>query len=249
MRTAAEHAVQRLAVATLIAAAALACLASAAAAAGLIPWLTVPLFWGATALPQAGMALQLGLTALLLLLALALPSVLRVLALERSHRDFSLAMSDVAEAYHLCHAADRQGIFTLRREYDAMRERLEHMRHHPSLAELDAEVLTAAAQMSTVSRDLAETYSDAALARAKAFLSEREAEIVRFRSRIAQVLDQTNALRRHIDAIALEESLAASQLRQIEDQLGTALQDLARLKSEHQDQAQRPDLQLLRPAE
>lgn len=226
-----EHGVQTLAVILLLVAAAATLAASIGAAFGLWPWIELPVAWNGQTLPWAGMAAQIGLTALLGLFALTLPTSLRVLALERAHRDFSITMSDVAEAYHLCHAADRLGVFTLSREYDAVRERIEHMRRHPSLESLEPAVLTAAAQMSTAARDLAETYSDEALARARGFLEERQHEIERFRARVDEVTAASNELRRWLDTVELEESIAESQLSQIEDQLGETMARLGQLRT------------------
>lgn len=227
-----EHAVQTAAVALLVLAAAGAVGTTLGSAFGLWPWLSLPVSFGDTQIPWAGMAAQIGMAALLTLFALTLPTALRVLALERSHRDFAITMSDVAEAYALCHAADRQGVFTLSREYDAVRERIEYLRRHPALESLEPAVLTAAAQMSTVSRDLAETYSDEALARARGFLEERQQEVERFKARIDSVTDATNELRRWVDAVELEESIAESQLSQIEEQMAETMARLGQLRAD-----------------
>ena len=42
-------------------------------------------------------------------------------------------MEDIARAYHLCHTADRAGVFTLSSEFDSVRERLAYQRDHPDL--------------------------------------------------------------------------------------------------------------------
>ena len=48
----------------------------------------------------AGMAVQIGVTALALGLCFFLPSDVRMQRLETSHRDFRIRMEDVARAYH-----------------------------------------------------------------------------------------------------------------------------------------------------
>jgi hypothetical protein len=217
---------QTLASAGLALAAASAVAVTLAAAAGWLPWLTLPLRFGDTVYANAGMAVQTGLAALLTLVALCLPGGLRVLRLERSHRDFTICMGDVAEAYRICHAADRAGAFTLSSEFDAVRERIRFLRDHPDLGALEPGVLEAAAQMSTVSAELAETYSDEKIERARGFLRQRQEEIEEFRDRIVTATRQCHDLRRWLDQVDLEESIMESQLSQLEEQLGETLERL-----------------------
>ena len=61
----------------------------------------------------------------------------RVMRLENSHRSFRVTMWDVAQAYQAAHAADRDGCFRLKSEFDSVRERLEHLRRHPDLGVLE----------------------------------------------------------------------------------------------------------------
>lgn len=242
LRITTEHTVQTAAVFLLLFAAIAALVATLGAAFKLWSWVEFPLGWNGEVLQWGGMAVQIGLTALLCLFSLILPTALRVLSLERSHRDFSITMSDVAEAYHLCHAVDRQGVFTLSHEYDAVRERIEHLRQHPALETLEPAVLTAAAQMSTVSHDLAEIYSDEAIARSRSFLEERQHELERFRARIDEVTATSNDLRRWLEAVELEESIAESQLKQVEEQLNETMEKLGHIREEREssDQASEP---------
>ncbi|MFD2175122.1 DNA repair protein [Rhodobacter lacus] len=149
----------------------------AASALGLLPWLMLDLRLGERALPQAGAWLEGALALFALALLVYLPARRRVLALERSHRNFRISTADVAAAYRSVHAADRKGSFALSGEFDAMRERMDWMRRHPDLGALEPELLELAAQMSLQSRDLARIYSDEKVARARAFLEARQHEV------------------------------------------------------------------------
>ncbi len=208
----------------LIATLALAALAyTITAAAGLAPWLTLPVTFGDTVYPQAGMVVQIVATVMLLALLFFVPTTARIMALERSHRDFHISMGDVARAYHACHTADRAGVFTLSAEFDAVRERLAYLRDHPELGNLETEVLTLAAQMSQQARKLADIYSDEKVSRAKAFLSQRQKEAEDQQERIVEALHVCREIRKWVSQVELEESIVASQLAQLDEQLLTAL--------------------------
>lgn len=207
--------------------------ATIAAALGLLPFLALPLQFGDTVLPQAGMVVQIGVVLLLLCIAAALPSGLRVLRLERSHRDFSVCMSDVADAYHAAHAADRAGAFGLGAEFDAVKERIMHLRRHPDLRAAEPEILEIAAQMSFTSRDLAQTYSDENVARARGFLSHREEEIALFEGRIRKAVAVSAELRDRIAAIETAERDNDVRLRALEEEFGDLLADLGFSRPRH----------------
>jgi membrane protein implicated in regulation of membrane protease activity len=200
--------------------------ASIAAAAGLIPWPQVALFFGGQALPMAGMWLQLGLTALLVMLLFYLPANLRMARLERSHRSFAMGMEDVARAYRIAHAADRVGVFSLSAEFDAMRARMEHLRNHPDLAHLEPELLQLAAQMSQETRDLARTYSDDKVARARLFLEQRQQEVQALTDRLSIARRTCDELRRWLTDIEADERQAQLQLRRLEADLKEILPGL-----------------------
>jgi len=211
----------------LICLAALAATASTAlAAAGVLPWLTLEAGAGGAAWPGAGVAAQLGLTGLLVALCFFLPSNGRILALETSHRKFEMQMQDVARAYHAAHAADRAGTFRLSSEFDAVKERLAWLRGHPDLERLEPGVLELAAQMSHVSRELAETYSDEAVTRARDFLVQRQHEIDRFESRIEEATLIVNDLRRWQEAVELDEAGAQARLDRLRETLGEVLPEI-----------------------
>jgi membrane protein implicated in regulation of membrane protease activity len=194
-------------------------LSSLAAAFGLIPWPQIALFFAGKAVPQAGMWLQLGLTALLLLLLFFLPGNLRISRLERSHRSFAMGMEDVARAYATAHAADRRGVFALSSEFDAMRARMDHLRQHPDLRHLEPELLQLAAQMSFETRELAQSYSDEKVARAKGFLKQRQEEVQALTDRLTLARHTCDELKRWLQDIEADERTAQTQIRRLEADL------------------------------
>ena len=197
--------------------------ATIAAAFGALPWLNLPLTFGETAVPEAGMYIQIGVTALLVALVGFLPNSARVNLLESSHRKFELSMNDVARAYHHVHAADRAGAFTLSSEFDEVRERLAFLRDHPDLERVQSDVLEVAAQMGQKSKELARIYSNEKVARAKAFLSERQAEAERLQEQIVEALHTSNDIRRWTEQVEVEEAVVASQLGRLREILDATL--------------------------
>ena len=155
--------------------------------------------------------------------ALYLPATRRVAALERSHRQFQVSMEDVARAYHLAHTADRAGVFSLSSEFDAVRERLAYLRDHPELDRLEPELLELAAQMSHTARDLADIYSDEKVARARMFLRQRQQEAERQQQLIVEAHHALRGIRKWSQQVELEESVVASRLGQLEEQLQATL--------------------------
>ena len=235
--------------AVLIATLALSVLAyTTAAAFGLAPWLTLTLTFGDSVYQQAGMVVQIVATVILLALLFFVPTTARIMALERSHRDFQISMDDVARAYHACHTADRAGVFTLSSEFDAVRERLAHLRDHPDLGNLETEVLTLAAQMSQQARKLADIYSDEKVARAKAFLAQRQKEAEDQQERIVEALHVCRDIRKWASQVELEESIVASQLAQLDEQLLTALPSLGYSFEQEQRETNVVPLQQAKPA-
>lgn len=201
--------------------------ATALSALGVLPWLSLQAGFGAGTAIDAGMYIQIGLTALILMLVFYLPSNARMMALERSHRNFSLNMQDVAGAYQIAHAADRGGTFALASEFDAVKERMAFLRDHPDLQGLEPQVLELAAQMSQISQELADTYGDAKVARARAFLQQRQEEIEQFQARIEDAQTIQHELRQWTRDIEIEESIAKSQLARLRDELFDLLPELS----------------------
>lgn len=225
-----------------------------ASALGLVPWLSMPLTFGETVLPQAGIAVQIAVTVLALCLCFYLPANGRMLALEKSHRSFHIGMQDVARAYHAAHAADRRGLFNLRSEFDSVRERIAFLRQHPDLGSLEPSVIEVAAQMSHLSRELATVYSDQNVARAKDFLLQRQQEIEAFTTRIDRAKQVTSELRVWIDKVEIEEAVADAQLARLCDELTSILPELPNDTEEalrHEADSHRgdaPDIVIEQPA-
>jgi hypothetical protein len=200
--------------------------ATIAATLGLLPWPQIALFFGGSALPNAGMWLQIGLTLMLILMTFYLPANARMARLERSHRSFAMGMNDVAHAYRQAHAADRAGVFALSGEFESMRARMEHMRKHPDFQHLEPELLQLAAQMSIETRDLARAYSDEKVTRAKGFLKQRQEEVHALTDRISIARTTCDELRRWMGDIQAEELQAQTQLKRLEADLKEILPTL-----------------------
>ncbi len=210
---------QRIALSVLVVLAAAALAWWAAAMVGWTSWLRLDLDLDGTGAVEAGPAVQSMLTLLLVGLCFFLPTNARVMALERSHRDFKVSMSDIARAYQAAHAADRDGAFELRSEFDSVRERLDFLRRHPDLRDLEPEILEIAAQMSHESRDLAEVYSVERIDRARDFLRQRQEEAQLLQERIQTAHSVCHGLRRWIERVEIDEAVARSQLKRLEDDL------------------------------
>lgn len=200
--------------------------ASTLAALGLLPWIDLPLQYGDAMMPLAGMYLQIGLTLLAVALLFFLPASHRVMALENSHRQFSVSMNDVARAYWTAHAADRDGIFNASSEFDAVRERMIYLRNHPDLDAMEPEILELAAQMSHVSRDLAATYSDSNIARAKSFLEQRQQELERFETLLAEARGTHAELQLWRARVEIDEDVARAQLSRLRQEMSDLLAEL-----------------------
>ncbi len=197
-----------------------------ACAFGQAPWLEMTATFRGITYPQAGQVVQIGLTALLVGMCTFLPANARIMALENSHRRFHIGMEDVARAYRASHASDREGAFTLKSEFDSVRERMAYLRDHPDLAELEPSVLEIASQMSHVSRDLADTYSDSSINRARDFLIQRQQEIEEFNTRLDAAKSTAAEMRVWIDKVELEESVAQAQLERLHDELSDLLPEI-----------------------
>ena len=197
-----------------------------ACALGYAPWLTLELTFGAYILPNAGVVVQSAVTIFALTLLFYLPSHARMMALETSHRSFHMSMRDVARAYAACHKADREGVFTLSSEFDSIRDRIAFLRAHPDLDDLEADIMELAAQMSHVSRELARTYSDSNVERARDFLIQRQEDIAEFEDRVRLAKQVAEDLTRWYRRVELEESVAQSQLDQLRRELADILPEL-----------------------
>jgi len=200
--------------------------ATLAAASGVLPWPELSLRWGGAYIPQAGMFAQIGVTILLCLLCVYLPANARIGRLERSHRSFQISLEDVRRAYEIAHAADRRQLFGLSSEFDQMRARMDHLRKHPDLAELEPELLQLAAQMSFESRDLARIYSEERVARARTFLTHRQQEVERLAERIRLARMICDEMRRWLTDVEAEERKNNGHLKRLEADLREILPGL-----------------------
>jgi hypothetical protein len=196
---------------------------TAAAWAGLVPWLSLTGTGEGSHSFSIGVGVQLVLTTILASLCFFLPTNRRVLQLEASHRSFHVGMDDVRCAYEAMHNADRAGVFKLKGEFDSMRERLTRLRAHPELGRLEPEILELAAQMSFMSRDLAKIYSDEGVARARSFLAERHNEAERLQLQIREAGLVARELRLALDQVEAEENSTRLALDQLRDNLQTIL--------------------------
>ncbi|NBZ88747.1 DNA repair protein [Rhodobacteraceae bacterium CYK-10] len=200
--------------------------ASVAACLGALPWPELALSWGGAPVPQAGVWLQLGVTALFVALCFHLPANRRMARLEASHRSFSIGMDDVAAAYVRAHAADRKGAFALSGEFESVKTRFDHLKTHPDLAELEPELLELAAKMSHISRDLARTYAADKVARAQGFLAQRQEEVHMVSERIATARRVCADLKRWLSDVEAEERQAEAQIARLEADLREVLPEI-----------------------
>ncbi|MEX0307787.1 MAG: DNA repair protein [Ruegeria sp.] len=222
-----QNALLRLTFFLICAAALFAVTSTVLSALGVLPWLSMQAGFSNGAEVDAGIYIQIGLTALILMLAFYLPSNARMMVLENTHRKFTMNMQDVAGAYQAAHAADRSGAFALASEFDAVKERMAFLRDHPDLQSLEPQVLELAAQMSQVSQELADTYGEAKVSRARTFLQQRQEEVEQFQQRIEEAQIIQHELRQWTRDIEIEESIAKSQLARLRDELFDLLPELS----------------------
>lgn len=194
-------------------------IASALATAGLLPWLHLEVSYFGEPVPWAGTAIQISLAVFFLLLAAYVPTNRHVMMLEATHREFAIGMDDVTRAYQAVHLADRRGAFEMEREFDAIRERFAYLRSHPDLPEIDGELLTIAAQMSQQSRDLAKTFSEERVTRARESLAQRRKDAEELAERIVAANAASCEIRRGLEDVEFAENSAASQLMRLREEL------------------------------
>ena len=223
-----QYLMQRLALLFFAACAAGLTTATIMAALGQWAWIEIPLEYAGEPVANAGMYLQIAATILAAGICFFLPANVRIMQLENSHRRFTVSMDDVARAYGAVHAADRGRTFQLSSEFDAVRERLAYLRDHPDLSTLEPALLETAAQMSHISRELAEVYSDEKIGRARDFLKQRQEEISQFNSRLDQAKSISTEMKHWLHEVELEESVAAAQLARLSEEMSEILPQLGR---------------------
>lgn len=200
--------------------------ATVMAATGQWQWVELPLSWNGAPVPQAGMYAQIALTVFALCLCFFLPSARRTMQLENTHRDFAINMNDITRAYGAVHAADRGDAFRFSTEFDSVRERLAYLRDHPDLSSLEPALLEVAAQMSHISKELAEVYSDERVNRARSFLEQRQYEIDQFNSRLDHAKSVSAEFKHWLTNVELEEAVAAAQLDRLRAEMREVLPEL-----------------------
>lgn len=223
-----QYFMQRLALLFFAGCAAALTVASIMAALGNWAWIEIPVSYAGETVENAGMYLQIFATILAAGICFFLPANARIMQLENSHRKFSVSMGDVARAYGAVHAADRGRTFQLSSEFDAVRERLAYLRDHPDLSTLEPALLEAAAQMSHISRELAELYADEKIERARNFLKQRQEEISLFNDRLDQAKSISTEMKHWLHEVELEESVAAAQLARLSEEMSEVLPQLGR---------------------
>ena len=223
-----QYLMQRLALFFFAACAAALTTATIMASLGFWAWIDLPLSYAGTPVENAGMYVQIAATVLAAGICFFLPANARIMQLENSHRRFSMSMDDVARAYGAVHAADRGRTFQLSSEFDAVRERLAYLRDHPDLSTLEPALLEVAAQMSHISRELAEVYSDEKIGRARDFLKQRQEEISQFNSRLDQAKSISTEMKHWLHEVEMEESVAAAQLARLSEEMSEILPQLGR---------------------
>jgi chromosome segregation ATPase len=80
--------------------------------------------------------------------------------------------------------------------------------------------------MSHISRDLATTYSDSSISRARDFLIQRQQEIEDFNTRLDAAKATAAEMRVWIDKVELEEDVAKAQLDRLQSELTDILPEL-----------------------
>jgi len=223
-----QYLMQRLALFFFAACAAALTTATIMASLGFWAWIDLPLSYAGAPVENAGMYVQIAATVLAAGICFFLPANARIMQLENSHRRFSMSMDDVARAYGAVHAADRGRTFQLSSEFDAVRERLAYLRDHPDLSTLEPALLEVAAQMSHISRELAEVYSDEKIGRARDFLKQRQEEISQFNSRLDQAKSISTEMKHWLHEVEMEESVAAAQLARLSEEMSEILPQLGR---------------------
>lgn len=200
--------------------------ATVMAATGQWQWVELPLSWNGVPVSQAGMYAQIALTVFAVCLCFFLPSARRTMQLENTHRDFAINMNDITRAYGAVHAADRGDAFRFSTEFDSVRERLAYLRDHPDLSSLEPALLEVAAQMSHISKELAEVYSDERVNRARSFLEQRQYEVDQFNSRLDHAKSVSAEFKHWLTNVELEEAVAAAQLDRLRAEMREVLPEL-----------------------
>jgi len=141
-------------------------------------------------------------------------------------RSFCISMDHVTRAYTISHQEDRTGRFTLSSQFDAMRERMGVLLQHPDLEALTPDLRVVAAQMSVVSRDLAQRYSDQTVKDAYALIDQCERDCERLEKLITVGLKAEVGIREQARRVDIRLATANSQLQSIVEAIDRELEPL-----------------------
>jgi hypothetical protein len=195
-------------------------------ATGQLPWkhLTDPI--DSYIVKDNGIILQISICLFLVLAALLLSTLSRLARLERLQKTSALSLPDIATAYRLSHAADRKGAFALVGEFDQMRLRMDHLRNHPDLQDLQDDLLMIAAQMSMQTRDLARIYSDENVNGATDFLHQRQLDVQALSDQLTIARTTCDELRACTTTIDADDDQIRQHIEQLEHELKDILPSL-----------------------
>jgi len=87
-------------------------------------------------------------------------------------------------------------------------------------------LLEVAAQMSHISAELAQVYSDDKITRARGFLEQRQEEITLFNGRLDQAKAISTEMKQWLHEVELEESVCAAQLERLRAEMREVLPEL-----------------------
>lgn len=130
----------------------------------------------------------------------------RAIKLENSHRNFHIGMDDVEMAFLQAFAADKAGMFRLPNLFDAVRERMLHLRNLPDLQGFEPDILALAAQMSQVSAKVAQAFSEEKVAHAQAFIAQRLDEVVRLERQITTLRELKASIKKQALTITTDKA-------------------------------------------
>lgn len=103
-------------------------------------------------------------------------------------------------------------------------------------------MLELAEQMSHVSQELAQVYSDRNVNRARDFLTARQQEVETFNERLESAKQLVREVRPWMDTIEMEEAVARSQLDRLRDDLREILPEIWMADPEPQPLVQSQDI-------
>lgn len=165
-----------------------------------------------------------GVVAALISLVIVIPNAWQVDKLKVAHREFTIKMADVREAYQAIHEADRVAIVEDGEQFDRIRERMDRALKDPKLKDLRSESLLAGAQMADESMELARYFSPEKIEQAKmmvTLLLEQVTDLEENTARAHQAKVEINKL---LEEATTREHTARTQLAGYRDEIETILE-------------------------